>query len=162
MYIYCTFAVSQNQLCKMKDEDTFLRHSDFRHKMQQECHCFRLACLNRCAKRWRLKCSPCFLTLVQAASFHQMHFQNVAWMSFAIERRCAVVQLFPDGVRWGKEMCPRLCSHCLWWRHHILPKKVQALSIKLASSGFVPSGWFRCFFTLETRRCSAHNFQWYF
>lgn len=27
--------------------------TDFRHKTQQECHCFCLACLNRCAKRKR-------------------------------------------------------------------------------------------------------------
>lgn len=79
------------------------KSSDFRHKVQQECHCYRLACLNRCAKRLRPKCSPCFLTLVQTASFHQMHFQNVAWMSFAIERS-TVVQL---------DNCPAAPWQCL-------------------------------------------------
>lgn len=62
------------------------------------------------------------------------------------------VQLLPDGVCWKMKTCPRLCSHCLWWCHYILPRKVQALSIKLASSGFVPLDCFLSFFTLEIRR----------
>lgn len=44
MYIYCTFAVSQNQLCKMKDEGTFLGQSG--KKCGRNVTVFRLACFN--------------------------------------------------------------------------------------------------------------------
>lgn len=157
MCIFIVHLLSQNQLCKIKDEDTFLfRSSSKRHRLQAQnaagMSLFLLGLLELLCKKKKKNARRAFWLWCRRPLSTRCIFRMLLVcflpMKEAPLSKWKTVQLLPDGVRWGKETCPYLSPHYLWWHHHILPRKVQALSIKLASSGFPP---FRLF---AARLCS--------